>query len=311
MPRHFADALLNAIRDKSSQVLVGLDPRFESLPEEVLRPVVKDYGRTARGAATAYVRFNRAVIDAVAEFAVAVKPQIAFYEQLGVEGLRAYADAVGYAHSKGLLVIGDAKRNDISSTAAAYAAAHLGAPEGSVASADFTVDALTVNPYLGIDGIAPFLNTGAIHGAGVFALVKTSNPSSVDIQDLDVNGQPLYETVARLVDRWGAEHVGAGGYSALGAVVGATYPEELKRLRELMPRTPLLVPGFGAQGGGVHDVLGAFDADGTGAIVNSSRGIIFAWTRAPYDSAFGPGRWRDAVRASAADMRRQIWDATH
>ncbi|MFO8008118.1 MAG: orotidine-5'-phosphate decarboxylase [Candidatus Brocadiia bacterium] len=310
--RHFADRLMAEIERKRSQVVVGLDPRVDRLPAEVREPAYRDHGETASGAAEAMVAFNRAVVQAVAEHAVAVKPQVAFYERFGVEGMRAYAATVRAAREAGLIVIADVKRNDIASTAAAYAAAHLGgAGEGVPHSDDFVVDALTVNPYLGSDGVEPFLQAAAQHGGGIFALVKTSNPSSADIQDVDCGGGPLYARVAQLVEQWGAAHRGASGYSLLGAVVGATYPEELLALRQAMPHAPLLVPGFGAQGGGVADVVGAFDEDGLGAVVNSSRGIIFAWQRAPYESEYGEARWRDAVGAAAADMRRSLWDATH
>jgi orotidine-5'-phosphate decarboxylase len=305
---HFGDTLTAAMRRKQSQVVVGLDPRPERLPRE-LKP---DGGAftDARSAAEAVKAFNEAVVGQVAEVAVAVKPQIAFYEQLGCAGMEAYAHALALARGAGLLVIGDAKRNDIASTAAAYASAHLGAGEGS-SSSDFVVDALTINPYLGSDGVQPFLEAAAATGRGAFALVKTSNRSSSEIQDLDCDGAPLYERVAGLVEEWGAAYRGHEGYSCLGAVVGATYPEELARLRELMPHTLLLVPGFGAQGGDVDSVRAAFDSDGLGAVVNSSRGVIFAWEQEPYDKAYGSGRWREAVRAAASDMRALIWDATH
>jgi orotidine-5'-phosphate decarboxylase len=305
---HFGDALTAAMRHKQSQVVVGLDPRPERLPDE-LRPADGAFG-DAPAAAEAIKAFNEAVVEQVAEFAVAVKPQVAFYEQLGCAGMEAYAHAIAVARAHGLMVIGDAKRNDIASTAAAYAAAHLGGADAPFAS-DFVADAVTINPYLGSDGVRPFLETAAATGRGVFALVKTSNRSSAELQDLDCGGAPLYEQVADLVEEWGAAYRGHEGYSCLGAVVGATYPEELVRLRGLMPHTLLLVPGFGAQGGDLDSVKGAFDADGLGAVVNSSRGIIFAWEQAPYDQAYGPGRWRDAIRAAAADMRGILWDATH
>ncbi|MGD2175318.1 MAG: orotidine-5'-phosphate decarboxylase [Candidatus Brocadiaceae bacterium] len=306
---HFADRLLGAVRGRESQVVVGLDPRISRLPREVMGAAGEKPGR-CEAAARAIVEFNRQVIDAVAEQAVAVKPQVAFYEQYGVAGMRAYAETIGCARARGLLVIGDVKRNDIASTAEAYAAAHLGGSDVPDCG-DFLVDALTVNPYLGADGVRPFLEAASRTGRGVFALVKTSNPSSVDVQDLDCEGRPLYERVAGLVEEWGEPHRGEGGYSLLGAVVGAPFPKELARLRELMPHAPFLVPGFGAQGGGVEEVRAAFDSEGTGAVVNSSRGIIFAWQRPPYDERFGEARWREAIAAAAADMRRQLWDATH
>ncbi len=308
----FGDRLTEQIRRKASQVVVGLDPRVERIPRELTEAAVAAHGETPRAAGEAVVAFNRAVIDAVAQEAVAVKCQVAFYEQYGTEGLRAYGATLAYARHRELLVFGDAKRNDIGSTAEAYARAHLGAAEpGRAFSEEFVVDAVTVNPYLGCDGVEPFLETAVATGRGVFALVKTSNPSSVDIQDLRCEGGRVYEHVARLVDRWGEPYRGSSGYSLLGAVVGATFPEELAALRKLMPHTPFLVPGFGAQGGGVEDVEAAFDSEGLGAVVNSSRGIIFAWERSPYREQYGAEGWREAVRAAAADMRKALWQATH
>jgi orotidine-5'-phosphate decarboxylase len=295
-PAHFADRLMAEVARKRSQVVVGIDPRAGQLPPEL----------AGMALAEAFVAFARGVIEAVAEHAAAVKPQVAFYEALGCEGMRAYAETIRVARAAGLLVIGDVKRSDIASTAAAYAAAHVGAEDG-----DFVADAATVNPYLGADGVRPFLDAAAKCGRGVFALVKTSNPSSADIQDLDCGGRPLYERVAELVEAWGEPLRGESGYSSLGAVVGATYPQELARLRGLMPHTPFLVPGFGAQGGGVEEVKAAFDADGLGAVVNSSRGIIYAYEREPYRSRFGAGRWREAVWAAAEEMKEELWTAMH
>ncbi len=306
--RHYADRLADAMRQKESQVVVGLDPRIERLPQE-LRP---DQGANAEACAKAVLAFNEGLIASVAGAAVAVKPQLAFYERLGCEGLRALSATIRCAREAGLLVIADAKRNDIASTAAAYAEAYLGPARGAAASGDFRVDAVTVTPYLGEDGIRPFLACAAANGGAVYALVKTSNPSSADVQDLPcADGRKVYESVASLVETWGAACRGEGGYSALGAVVGATYPQELRCLRSLMPHTPLLVPGFGAQGGGVADVLSAFDGQGMGALVNSSRGVIFAWEREPYAAEYGPSRWRQAVGAAAERMRGELWAATH
>jgi orotidine-5'-phosphate decarboxylase len=304
---HFADGLTARMRERQSQVVVGLDPRLDMMPAE-LRPAGADPSR----AAEAIVAFNRCVLDAVAEHALAVKCQVAFYERYGVAGMRAYAETLAEARRRELIVIGDVKRNDIAGTAAAYAAAHLGAPQAEPEGApDLVADAVTVNPYLGSDGVRPFIEAGEAHGRGVFVLVKTSNPSSVELQDLDCGGVPLHERVAELVAEWGQSYRGHTGYSLLGAVVGATFPDELARLRDLMPAAPLLVPGFGAQGGGVDDVVSAFDAAGEGAVVNSSRGIIYAWRRSPYREDHGEAGWREAVAAAAADMRRELWQATH
>jgi orotidine-5'-phosphate decarboxylase len=309
---NFADLLADRVLSKSSQVIVGLDPVLERLPEDVAGPALAWHGRTPIGAAEAIIAFNRAVIDAVAEHAVGVKLQIAFFERFGLEGMRAYADAIRYARGKGLIVIGDVKRGDIAGTAAAYAAAHLGATSPEALSADdFVADAVTVNPYLGSDGVRPFIEAAAANGRGLFVLVKTSNPSSAEAQDLDCGGAPLYERIGALVAEWGEPYRGRSGYSLVGAVVGATFPTQLVALRRLMPHSPFLVPGFGAQGAGVDDVIGAFDSQGLGAVVSSSRGIIYACESPPYRETYGASRWCEAVRAAACDMRRQLWQATH
>jgi len=306
--RNFADVVTQRILSKRSQLVVGLDPRTDRLPEELLREPCAD----ARAAADAVVAFNRCVMDAVGPHAVGVKCQVAFYEELGCAGMEAYAATLRYARDRGLIAIGDVKRSDIASTASAYAAAHLGHPDGSSPRAgDFIVDAVTVNPYLGSDGVRPFIEAAAANGKGAFVLVKTSNPSSAEVQDLDAGGAPLYERVAALVEQWGRPYCGECGYSLLGAVVGATFPKELVKLRALMPSTLFLVPGLGAQGGRVQDVRGAFAPEGLGAIVNSSRDVIFAWERSPYREEFGLARWQDAVAAAAADVQQELWRVTH
>jgi len=312
-PTHFADRLLETCERKRSQVVVGLDPRLELMPSRIVEGAVERHGRTARAAAQAIVEFNRGILEAVEGAAVAVKCQIAFYERFGTEGIKAYARTIADARRMGLMVIGDVKRNDIGSTARAYADAHLrhNRSQEWAGSGDMQADAVTVNPLFGSDGIAPFLQRASACGGGVFLLVKTSNPSSAEIQDVDAGGRPLYEHLARLVDRWGAAHAGARGYSLLGAVVGGTYPDVLARLRPLMPRALFLVPGFGAQGAGVRDVLEAFDRHGTGAVVSSSRGIIYAYSRPPYREAFGAEGWREAAGEAAEEMRRALWKATH
>jgi len=305
---HFADRLAAQIERKQSQVVVGLDPRLDLMPPELVAEAGCDSGE----AAAAVLRFNRAVIDAVCDAAVAVKCQIAFYERLGCAGLEAYAQTLEYARDRGLIVIGDVKRGDIGSTAQAYAEAHIPPPEatGLGGAPDFRCDAVTVNPLFGSDGMGPFIERAAAAGCGVFALVKTSNPSSAQIQDLDCGGVPLYERIGALVEGWGEPHRGRCGYSLLGAVVGATFPEVIARLRGLMPHTVFLVPGFGAQGGGAGDVAAAFDSAGMGALVSSSRGIIYAYRRPPYDEEYGPAKWLEAVRVAAERMREEVWTAT-
>ncbi len=282
----FGDRLTEAMERKSSCVVAGLDPRTDALPDEFRARA----GRSRADAAQAVLDFNLHVLDAVAPHCVAVKPQSAFYEALGWEGVRAYGETVRAARERGLLVIGDVKRGDIGSTAEAYAEGHLDL---------FDCDSVTVNPYLGADGIAPFLKR-ARAGKGVFVLVKTSNPSSVELQDLDCGGGPVYERVAALVHAWGESSVGRSGYSAAGAVVGATFPDAAARLRGLMPRAVFLVPGYGAQGATARDCRPCFDARGRGAVVNSSRGILFA-----YGKSGGVG-WAEAVRDAARKMQEEL-----
>jgi len=298
---NFADRLLAAVKQRGNPVCVGLDPRLDQLPRELRERAEREHGRTPRAAAEAILAFNRALLDALAGLAPVCKPQIAFYEEHGAEGLRAYAETIRYAQGKGLLVISDAKRGDIGTTAEAYARAHLTGAGGG-----FDADALTVNPYLGAETLQPYLDAGAARGKGIFVLVKTSNPGSGDLQDLPVNGRPLYEQVAEMVRKLGAAHRGASGFSAVGAVVGATYPEQARRLREMLPETIFLVPGYGAQGATAKDVAAAFRADGLGAVVNSSRGIIFAYQREPYATRYGEARFAEAARAAAEDMASEL-----
>ena len=295
---HFADSLAAAVRRCGNPVLVGLDPRAESLPRSLLAAARNDWTATA----AAYRTFCREVIDVVAPLVPAVKPQAAFFEQLGPPGMSALADVIAYAREKGLLVIVDGKRNDIGSTAAAYAQAYLGAPPASAWGAD----ALTVSPYLGDDSLAPFVDVARQRGAGVFVLVKTSNPGGGLFQDLVAQGEPLYQHVARFVERLASETAGACGYGIVGAVVGATYPQQLAELRAKMPHTIFLVPGFGSQGGTARDVAAAFDSRGFGAIVNNSRGIIFAHAEPRYRDRFGENNWQAAVEAATRDMIDQL-----
>ena len=297
MPEHFADRLMAAIKEKDSRVCVGIDPVPERLPAAL----------SAEGDAMERVRtFCTGILRAVADYAAIVKPNSAFFEALGPAGMALLHDVVLEAKKLGLLVIVDAKRNDIGSTAEAYAKSIFGL---QVADASDLPDAVTVNPYLGSNGVTPFIDAADAVGGGLFVLVKTSNPSSSELQDLDAGGKPVYRHVADLVDSWGAEHVGESGWSSVGAVVGATWPDQLVELREAMPRTPFLVPGYGAQGGGPADVLAAFDAEGLGAVVNSSRGIIYAIDREPWSGRFGPDEWDRAAAAAAEEMRNAINEA--
>jgi orotidine-5'-phosphate decarboxylase len=288
---------------------VGLDPQLGFIPESIKEKAYREYGETLEGAAEAVYAFNCGIVDAIEGLVPAVKPQIAMYEQFGVPGVAAFERTVSYCHSKGLLVIGDVKRGDIGSTSGAYAAAHLGAVEiGGKTFAPFNEDFATVNPYLGTDGVKPFIDVCRTHDKGIFVLVKTSNPSSGEFQDRLIDGKPLYELVGEKVREWGESATDASGWSDVGAVVGATYPEMGAALRAVMPRNFILVPGYGAQGGKGKDLVHFFDRDGLGAIVNSSRGIIAAWKQDAYAS-FGPDGYADAARQAVLDMKADIAEA--
>lgn len=295
----FSDQLDAAIREHRTPVLVGLDPQLELLPEG-LAPK-QDGACSYAQSAAAFSLFCRGVIDVVAPLVAVVKPQAAFFEQLGPAGMAALGEVIHYAQSQGLLVILDGKRNDIGSTATAYARGILGRDRSP-----WGADAITVNPYLGDDSLKPFVDVAVERASGVFVLVKTSNPGGKMFQDLASDGRPLYEHVGAYVEQLAQQTAGNCGYGAVGAVVGATYPEQLARLRVQMPHTVFLVPGFGSQGGTARDVAAAFDERGGGAIVNNSRGIIFAHRRAPYADRFGSARWQEAVEAATRDMMEQL-----
>ncbi len=349
------DRLIENIRRTEAPIVVGLDPQMSFIPEALKDAALREFGPGLDAAAEAVWQFNRKIIDAVWDLIPAVKPQIAMYEQFGLPGLAAFDRTVRYCREKGLVVIGDIKRGDIGSTSAAYAAGHLGATR--VFDKDFRAfdeDMVTVNPYLGTDGVQPFLKSCAEFGKGIFILVKTSNPSSGEFQDqyvltaapggdgpsslflsgnkdggafsaqklLDLSAEngdilkklcfrPLYELVGEKVAEWGSDPalIGKYGYSEVGAVVGATYPEMGAVLRRIMPRSYILVPGYGAQGGKGSDLAPFFNEDGLGAIVNSSRGIIAAYTKAPYADTYGPESFADASRAAVLDMKADIASA--
>ena len=300
---NFVDKLIKAINKKESHACVGLDPRWNRIPKEIRKKVVKNHGETLTAVAAGIIEFNQGIIDAVASHVPAVKPQIAFYEQYGYQGIRAFEATIDYAQEKGLLVISDAKRNDIGSTAKAYADGHLGKVDSlEELSSDLTADALTVTPYLGWDGIKPFVTNCQAYGKGIFVLVKTSNSSAHELQDIkSKDDQLVFEKLANLVAEWGAGVMGEKGYSSIGAVVGATYPEEAEKLRKLMPHSYFLVPGYGAQGGGAEDVVPCFNEDGYGAVVNSSRGIIFAYQQEQYSSDY-----QQAAQQAVLDMNQDI-----
>lgn len=299
------NTLVEKIVKRNAPVVVGLDPMLAYVPEQIKKAAFEEFGETLEGAAEAIWQFNKGIVDAVCDLIPAVKPQIAMYEQFGVPGLAAFEKTCAYCKEKGLVVIGDIKRGDIGSTSGAYAAGHLGrVTVGSSTYSGFSEDFVTVNPYLGSDGVKPFIDVCREENKGIFVLVKTSNPSSGEFQDQLVDGTPLYELVARKVVEWGEECMG-DTYSNVGCVVGATYPEMGKTLRKLIPKTYILVPGYGAQGGKAEDLVHYFNADGLGAIVNSSRGIIAAYKQEKYQS-FGSEHYADASRQAVIDMIQDI-----
>lgn len=300
--------LVQKIEEKQAPIVVGLDPMLSYIPEHVTKKAYDEKGETLEGACEAIFQYNKAIIDATYDLIPAVKPQIAMYEQFGIEGLIAYKKTIDYCKEKDLVIIGDIKRGDIGSTSSAYAVGHLGKVQvGSKQYYGFDEDFVTVNPYLGSDGIKPFIDVCKEENKGLFILVKTSNKSSGEFQDRLIDGKPLYEHVAKKVSEWGEEHMG-NQYSYIGAVVGATYPEIGKELRELMPNTYFLVPGYGAQGGKGSDLVHYFNKDGLGAIVNSSRGIIAAYKQAGYEK-FGELGYADAARQAVINMKEDLMNA--
>lgn len=301
--------MINRLIEKISQtqapVVVGLDPMLSMIPEHILSKAYSEKGENLEGVGEAIWQFNKGIIDAIYDLIPAVKPQIAMYEQFGIEGLKVYQRTINYSKEKGLVVIGDVKRGDIGSTSEAYATGHLGKVTiGGKEFRGFDEDFITVNPYLGSDGILPFIDVCKSESKGLFILVKTSNPSSGEFQDQLVGDRPLYELVGRKVAEWGELHMG-DTYSQIGAVVGATYPEMGKILRGLMPKTFILVPGYGAQGGKAEDLKYYFNKDGLGAIVNSSRGIIAAYKQKGYER-FSGNAYADASRQAVLDMREDL-----
>ena len=298
------DRLIDKIAEMQNPTVAGLDPKLDYVPEFIKEECFAKYGKTLEGAAAALFEFNKALIDALYEVVPAIKPQAAYYEMYGWQGVKALADTIAYAKSKGMFVITDGKRNDIGTTMEAYAAAHLGSTTVAGEEVEaFGADALTVNGYLGTDGIKPLVNICKSGDKGIFVLVKTSNPSSGELQDKKLDdGTTVYEQMGKMCEEWGTELEGKYGYSGVGAVVGATYPEQAKVLRKLMPKSYFLVPGYGAQGGGAEGVKPCFNEDGLGAIVNSSRGIMCAYKK---------GDWREeqfaeAARAEAIRMKNDL-----
>lgn len=308
------NTLTEKIKKLEAPIVVGLDPTMKFVPEHIKKQAFAEYGETMKGAAEAVWLFNKGIVDAICDLVPAAKPQIAMYEQFGVEGIKAFQKTVAYCKEKGLMVIGDIKRGDIGSTSDAYAVGHLGQVQvGETMCRGFDEDFATINPYLGSDGVKPFIEVCKKEKKGLFILVKTSNPSSGEFQDqlvlpegsTDVSkARPLYEIVGEKVAEWAEDHMGET-YSYVGAVVGATYPEMGKILRRIMPKSYILVPGYGAQGARGKDLKHFFDEDGLGAIVNSSRGIIAAYQQEAY-AKYGPENYADASRAAVLDMKEDI-----
>ena len=297
------DLLVQKIKEKGNPSVAGLDPKIEYVPEYIRKKAYAEYGQNLKGATEAIWEFNKGLIDALYDVVPAVKPQSAFYEMYGLYGEEVMHRTISYAKEKGLYIILDVKRNDIGSTAEAYSKAYLGKVDiDGVGCEPCPVDCVTVNPYLGTDGIQPFVNDCKTFDKAIFALVKTSNPSSGELQDLLVGDEHIYEKVAQCVNKWNEETIGKSGYGAVGAVVGATYPEQAKVLRKLMPKSYFLVPGYGAQGGGAEGVKPCFNEDGLGAIVNSSRGIMCAYKKGDWKEE----QFAEAARAEAIRMKNDL-----
>lgn len=301
------DKLIDKIKELDNPTVIGLDPRYDMIPS----CITSKYDQTIKGACQAILEFNKALIDATYDIIPAVKPQIAFYEMFGVEGINAFKETCEYASKKGMVVIADIKRGDIGSTAAGYSNAYLGrTPLLDVEEAIFDVDFVTINPYLGIDGVKPFIEDCKKYGKGMFIIDKTSNPSSGELQDLKLeNGRTIYEEVAILIEKWGEDLIGEYGYSSVSSVVGATYPEQLQALRKLAPHTFFLIPGYGAQGGKASDIALGFDQNGIGGIVNASRSLMCAYKKEEWKDKFCEEEFASATRAEAIRMRDELNNA--
>jgi len=312
MTQNIVDNLYKKMDEKQTPLMIGLDPNLSLFPEHVLRDATNRFGSTRIAAAQAIKNFNIAVIDATADLVPIYKPQSAYYEQYGSDGIRTLEDTIAYAKSRGALVCLDAKRNDIDSTSAAYAEAHLGKvllPDGNFIPSADNADFITVNGYLGSDGVKPFIEVANREGKGIFVLVKTSNKSSGELQDLLVGNKTVYMTMAQLINSWG-QNIGENNYSNVGAVVGATYPEEAKKLREMLPNTLFLMPGYGAQGAKAEILVNDFDQQGRGAVVNSSRGITYAFSdkkfKEKYPDLAKPEKFAEAARQATIDSIKDI-----
>ena len=304
---NFADRLIATIRNKNSCVVIGLDPHFKLIPDTVKQQFLTIHKYRLEYAARVILDFNIQVIDLIAPLVGIVKPQVAFYELYGWWGMWAYAETIKYAQKKGLIVIGDVKRGDVPSTAEAYAEAHIGEVNiDNVIETPFFADAITVNPFLGTDSLLPFIQTAKKHNKGIFILVKTSNPSSGEFQDLVCGERKLHEIIAEKTREWGRDLIGRQGYSAIGAVVGATFSQEASILREIMPIAYFLVPGYGAQGAKTKDIQYCFNSDGLGAIINASRSILYAYNISPWKEKYGINAWKDATLMAVIKMNEEL-----
>ncbi len=296
------DRLIEKINQTQNPTVVGLDPKLDYVPEFLKEKYFEKYGETLKGASKAILAFNKAIIDEICDVVPSIKPQSAYYEMYGYQGMKTLARTIEYAKSKGMFVMTDGKRNDIGATMQAYATAHLGTVTvGSESYEPFGADALTVNGYLGTDGISPLLELCKNKDKGIFVLVKTSNPSSGELQDKLIEGKPVYHIMGEMCEKWGSEDMGRYGYSGVGAVVGATYPHQLEEMRKALPHTFFLVPGYGAQGGGAEGVAKAFDENGLGAVVNSSRAVMCAYKNENCDE-------KDFAKASRREVIRMRYD---
>lgn len=298
------DKLIEKIKEYNNPTVIGLDPRYEMLPNCIKEKYTKDDKSICEG----IIEYNKAIIDEIYDIIPAVKPQLAFYEMFGIEGIKAFKETCKYAKEKGMIVIADAKRGDIGSTASGYSSAYLGKTNiGKEEKKFYDIDFVTVNPYLGSDGIKPFIEDCKKYNKGIFILVKTSNPSSGELQDLKLeNGQTVYEKVGSLVEEWGKEIIGENGYSNVAAVVGATYPKQLQELRKIMPHTYFLIPGYGAQGGKAEDIALGFDEEGIGGIVNASRSLMCAYKSDLWKDKFDEKDYAKATRAEAIRMKEEL-----
>ncbi len=305
--KNFADALTNRIKELDNPTVMGLDPRLEYIPIDIISKWIQEYpDDNDASAAESIFEFNCGLIDAVCDIVPAVKPQIAYYEMYGLKGIEVFKRTIDYARAKGMIVIADAKRNDIGSTATAYAEALIGKTEltDGVVEVKFGADAVTVNGYLGIDGVQPFIDVCKRDGRGIFTLVRTSNPSAGDLQDLVLqDGRTVYQAMADNVNNWGKDLIGENGFSSVGAVVGATVPEQAVEARKRMPNALILVPGYGAQGAGPDAAVASFTKEGTGSIVNASRSLMCAWKKR---EDLKPKQFFKATRDEALDMRMKL-----